>query len=140
MQLRSTTFHSTHRGNPTGTYTYATLIESPNFITTNGIFARTQARVAGLIFQPWRSPTMTPATRQLRRSSIKITNICVTTWQYPLTVRYPPHRRQMIVVWSYRRKRRPDGTIPKYKARLCADGSQQKKGIDYEENYSAICT
>ena len=46
----------------------------------------------------------------------------------------PKGAKLLRAVWSYRRKRRPDGTILKYKARLCADGSQQKKGIDYEEN------
>ena len=41
-------------------------------------------------------------------------------------------------VWTYRRKRRPDGTLLKYKARLCADGSRQEKGIDYEESYAPV--
>ena len=50
----------------------------------------------------------------------------------------PPGTRLLRAVWSYRRKRRPDGTILKYKARLCADGSQQRRGIDYEENYAPV--
>jgi hypothetical protein len=50
----------------------------------------------------------------------------------------PKGTKLLRAVWSYRRKRRPDGTILKYKARLCADGSRQKKGIDYEENYAPV--
>ena len=34
-------------------------------------------------------------------------------------------------IWSYRRKRRPDGTLLKHKARICVDGSRQRDGIDY---------
>ena len=41
-------------------------------------------------------------------------------------------------VWTYRRKRRPDGTLLKKKSRLCADGSRQEKGIDYEESYAPV--
>ncbi len=50
----------------------------------------------------------------------------------------PKNTKLLRAVWTYRRKRRPDGTVLKYKARLCADGSQQKKGIDYEENYAPV--
>ena len=41
-------------------------------------------------------------------------------------------------VWSYRRKRRPDGTLLKHKARLCADGSRQVQGEDYDESYAPV--
>ena len=41
-------------------------------------------------------------------------------------------------IWSYRRKRRPDGTLLKHKCRICADGSQQRHGIDYWDTYSPI--
>ena len=45
----------------------------------------------------------------------------------------PAKAKILRAVWSYRRKRRPDGTLLKYKARLCADGSKQIKGEDYDE-------
>jgi hypothetical protein len=52
----------------------------------------------------------------------------------------PPDRRRKLLnaIWSYRRKRRPDGTLLKYKCRICADGSQQRHGIDYWETYSPV--
>ena len=44
-------------------------------------------------------------------------------------------------IWSYRRKRRPDGTLLKHKSRICVDGSQQRDGIDYfsDQIYSPVC-
>ena len=50
----------------------------------------------------------------------------------------PDDAKLLRAVWSYRRKRRPDGTLLKHKARLCADGSQQEKGIDYEESFAPV--
>ena len=44
----------------------------------------------------------------------------------------------MNAIWSYRRKRRPDGSLLKYKCCLCADGSQQIFGIDFWETYSPV--
>ena len=41
-------------------------------------------------------------------------------------------------VWSYRRKRQPDGMLWKYKACLCIDGGQQLKGEDYTESYAPV--
>ena len=41
-------------------------------------------------------------------------------------------------MWSYRRKGRPDGTLLKYKCRICADGSQRRQAIDYWETYSPV--
>jgi len=50
-----------------------------------------------------------------------------------------PHKAKLLnAIWSYRRKRRPDGTLLKYKARLCADGSRQQKGVDYEESFAPV--
>ena len=50
----------------------------------------------------------------------------------------PPKTKLLNAIWSYRRKRRPDGTLLKYKARLCADGSKQKKGIDYQDSFAPV--
>ena len=41
-------------------------------------------------------------------------------------------------VWSHRRKTTPDGTIYRHRSRICADGSTQKEGIDYNETYSPV--
>ena len=40
--------------------------------------------------------------------------------------------------WIFRRKRRPDGTIEKYKAHLVAKGFTQKKEEDYFDTYSPV--
>lgn len=41
-------------------------------------------------------------------------------------------------IWSYRRKRRPDGTLYKHKSRICADGSMQEQGRDFTESYAPV--
>ena len=41
-------------------------------------------------------------------------------------------------VWSFKRKRRPDGSIIKYKARLCAHGGMQVHGDTYWDTYAPV--
>ena len=41
-------------------------------------------------------------------------------------------------VWSFKRKRRPDGTLIKHKARLCAHGGMQTHGENYWDTYSPV--
>jgi hypothetical protein len=41
-------------------------------------------------------------------------------------------------VWAFRRKRYPDGTIRKLKARICARGFEQIEGIDYFETFAPV--
>ena len=52
----------------------------------------------------------------------------------------PPKRRRKLLnaMWSYRRKRRPDGSLLKYKCRICADGSQQEHGVDFWDTHSPV--
>jgi hypothetical protein len=50
----------------------------------------------------------------------------------------PSHARLLNAIWSYRRKRRPDGVLLKHKSRICADGSQQQYGVDYWETYAPV--
>ena len=58
----------------------------------------------------------------------------------------PVKRKQIMTVWSFKRKRHPDGTLNKYKARLCCHGGQQQWGVNFWETYSpvvswlAVCT
>jgi hypothetical protein len=40
--------------------------------------------------------------------------------------------------WVLRIKRKPDGTVERYRARLVARGFSQKHGIDYNETYSPV--
>ena len=41
-------------------------------------------------------------------------------------------------IWSFKRKRRPDGSIIKYKARLCAHGGMQIYGDTYWDTYAPV--
>ena len=41
-------------------------------------------------------------------------------------------------IWSFKRKRRPDGTVSKHKARLCAHGGMQVKGDTFWETYAPV--
>jgi hypothetical protein len=42
------------------------------------------------------------------------------------------------LIWSYQRKRRPDGTLLKLKTRICADGSMQEQGYDVTDSYAPV--
>jgi hypothetical protein len=41
-------------------------------------------------------------------------------------------------VWSFKRKRAPDGTVTKHKARLCAHGGMQVEGVHFWDKYSPV--
>jgi hypothetical protein len=50
----------------------------------------------------------------------------------------PPKTRYLDLIWTYRRKCRPDGSLKKYKARLYMNGCKQKQGIDYTESFTPV--
>ena len=50
----------------------------------------------------------------------------------------PANAKTIPSIWSYRRKRFPDGRLEKHKARICAHGGKQQWGIDYWETYSPV--
>ena len=50
----------------------------------------------------------------------------------------PQGTKTILAIWSFKRKRLPDGTIVKWKARLCCHGGMQKWGINYWETYAPV--
>jgi histone deacetylase 1/2 len=57
------------------------------------------------------------------------------------TWRLVPHRQGLKLIdckWVYRIKRKSNGTIDRYKARLVAKVFKQRYGIDYEDTFSPV--
>lgn len=50
----------------------------------------------------------------------------------------PSGAKTIMAIWSFKRKRLPDGQILKYKARLCAHGGMQQWGVNYWETYAPV--
>ena len=50
----------------------------------------------------------------------------------------PNKTRPIKAIWSFKRKRKPDGELLKHKARLCAHGGMQQWGNSYWETYSLV--
>ncbi len=50
----------------------------------------------------------------------------------------PPGTKVIKAIWSFDRKRFPDGRLSKHKARLCAHGGMQQWGENYWETYSSV--
>jgi hypothetical protein len=55
----------------------------------------------------------------------------INTFEFIPKIDLPPRTRYIDLVWTYRRKHHPGGSLKKYKARLCVNGSRQIQGIDY---------
>ena len=43
----------------------------------------------------------------------------------------PPGTKTIQAIWSFKRKRYPDGILNNHKARLCAHGGMQQWGVSY---------
>ena len=52
----------------------------------------------------------------------------------------PIGTKMIMAIWSFKRKRFPDGTLNKHKAQLCAHGRQQTWGQDYWDTYAPVVT
>lgn len=60
-------------------------------------------------------------------------------WEVIPRSEVPKGQKIMRGVWSMKRKRRVGtGEVYKWKARLCIDGSSQKKGVNYWDTYSPV--
>jgi hypothetical protein len=55
----------------------------------------------------------------------------INTFELIPKTNLPPKTRYLDLIWTNRRKGRPDGSLKKYKARLCVNGSRQIQGMDY---------
>ena len=58
------------------------------------------------------------------------------TW---ILVDPPPGCKPISTKWIYKIKSGPDGSSPRYKARLVARGDMQQVGIDYQETFAPVC-
>ena len=47
-------------------------------------------------------------------------------------------KKNIMYIWSFKRKRSPYGRILKHKARLCAHVGMQKGGVKYWDTYSPV--
>ena len=53
------------------------------------------------------------------------------TW---VTVDRPNTKAVLKGTWAFKLKRLPDGTVNRYKARFCARGDMQTKGVDFSRH------
>ena len=59
-------------------------------------------------------------------------------WEVVKRFDVPTGTKTIQAVWSFKRKRFPDGSINKFKARLCAHGGMQQWGVNYWETYAPV--
>jgi hypothetical protein len=62
----------------------------------------------------------------------------INTFECIPKINLPPRTKYLDLIWTYRRKRRPAGSLKKYKARLCVNGSRQIQGIYYTEPFAPV--
>ena len=59
-------------------------------------------------------------------------------WTMVPCLSLPSKAKPIKAIWSFKRKRFPDGRLNKHKARLCAHGGMQRWGQNYWETYSPV--
>jgi hypothetical protein len=62
----------------------------------------------------------------------------INTFEFIPKINLPPRTRYIDLIWTYRHKGRPDGSLKQYKAHLCVNGSRQIRGIDYTESLAPM--
>lgn len=63
----------------------------------------------------------------------------MNTWIEMDRTEVPEGHKILGGTWVFKRKKAPDGTIIKHKARYCVRGDQQVHGVDYFESYAPVC-
>ena len=61
-----------------------------------------------------------------------------THWHVVHRDTLPAKAKPIKAIWSFKRKRAPDGSLLKHKARMCAHGGMQQWGDSYWETYSPV--
>jgi hypothetical protein len=61
-------------------------------------------------------------------------------WDLMLRTDLPLSAKTIMAIWSFKRKRFPNGMLNKHKARLCAHGGQQTWGQDDWDTYAPVVT
>ena len=64
--------------------------------------------------------------------------VALHTWDLVLASNMPPGSNLMNCHYVYTVKRKSDGSIEKWKARLVADGNTQKYGVDFDRVFSTV--
>lgn len=59
-------------------------------------------------------------------------------WEITLRSEIPKGMKTIMAIWSFKRKRFPEGSLNKHKARLCAHGGMHQWGINYWETYAPV--
>ena len=59
-------------------------------------------------------------------------------WSVVLRSTMPVGTKPIQAIWSFKRKRFPDGSLNKHKACLCAHGGMQQWGVNYWETYAPV--
>jgi hypothetical protein len=62
----------------------------------------------------------------------------INTFEFIPKTKLPAKTRYLDLIWTYIQKRHPDGTLKKYTARLCVNGSRKIQGIDYTESFAPV--
>jgi hypothetical protein len=62
----------------------------------------------------------------------------INTFEFIDKTKLPATIRYLDLIWTYRQKSQPDGSLNKYKARLCVNGRRQIQGIDYTESFVPV--
>ena len=64
--------------------------------------------------------------------------LALHTWEMVLESSMPPGSNLMHCHYVFTVKRKADGSIEKFKARLVADGNTQKHGVDFDRIFSTV--